>query len=123
MEINQQKYIDLKLATMIMAYEYLLLKYLLEKGKDKDKIGKNIQQKLRQINEFLRFIPSELMGDELRDLVRNPLSHQGEIPSLTCREKINLFKPYYNLLIIVILRILDYKGQYVSVITHRPSSP
>lgn len=122
-EINQQKYIDLKLAAMLMAYEYLLLKYLLEKGMSQNKIGNNIQQKLRQVNHYLCFIPSEMMSDTLRDSVRNPLFHQGEIPLLKLTDKINLFKKYYDLLIRIILRILDYKGQYVSVVTHSPSQP
>ena len=117
-EINQQKYIDMKLAVMLMAYEYLLLKYLLEQGLSQDKIGDNIQQKLRQINKILRFIPSNLMDDTLRDSVRNPLFHQGEIPLLTLSDKIDLFKKYYNLLIKIVLKILGYTGQHKSPVTH-----
>ena len=130
-EINQQKYIDLKLAVMIMAYENLLLKYLLNQGLTQDQIqeptkkqiGENIQQKLRQINTFLRFIPSDLMDDTLRDSVRNPLFHQGEIPLLTISDKRALFKRYYDLLIRIILRILGYTGQYMSIVTHSPALP
>jgi hypothetical protein len=122
-EINQQEYIDLKLAVMLMAYESLLFKYLLNQGLSQDKIGENIQQKLGQINKYLRFIPSDMMDDMLRASVRNPLFHQGEIPLLTFDDKINLFKKYYDLLIKIILRILGYTGQYMSVDTHRPSQP
>lgn len=120
-EINQQKYIDFKLAAMLMAYENLLLKYLLDQGLTQSKIGGNIQQKLKQINKFLRFIPANLMDDTLRDSVRNPLFHQGEIPLLTLSDKIELFKKYYDLLIRIILRILGYTGQYMSIVTHSPS--
>ncbi|BAB75674.1 hypothetical protein DSM107007_51040 [Nostoc sp. PCC 7120 = FACHB-418] len=120
-EINQQKYIDLKLATMIMAYEYITFKYLLNKELTQDNIGDNIQKKLYQLNKYLRFIPSEMMKDNLRDSVRNPLFHQGRITLLTLSEKIDLFKKYYDLLIQIILRILSYNGEYISRVTHNPS--
>ncbi|MDB9376008.1 hypothetical protein [Nodularia sphaerocarpa] len=120
-EINQQKYIDIKLATMIMAYEYILFKYLLSQGLTQDQVGNNIQQKLRQVNKYLRFIPSQMMDDTLRDSVRNPLFHQGEIPLLTFNEKIDFFKKYYDLLIKIILRILSYTGEYMSIVTNSPS--
>ena len=55
-EINQQEYIDLKLAVMLMAYESLLFKYLLNQGLSQDKIGENIQQKLGQINICVLFL-------------------------------------------------------------------
>lgn len=108
---------------MLMAYEYLLLKYLLDQGQPQDRIGRNIQQKLRQINTFLRFISADLMDDTLRDSVRNPLFHTGEIPLLTRSKKIDLFKTYYDLLIRIILRILGYTGQYMSLVTRSPSAP
>jgi hypothetical protein len=117
-EINQQKYIEIKFATMIMAYEYLLFKYLSHKGEN---IGDNIQQKLRQLNKHLRFIPNEMMDDTLRGSVRNPLFHQGEIPLLSLSEKRKIFKSYYDLLIKIILIIIGYKGEYMSIVTHTRS--
>ncbi|MGF1987083.1 MAG: hypothetical protein RMY62_004380 [Nostoc sp. ZfuVER08] len=120
-EINQQKYIDIKLATMLMAYEYLLFKYLLNQGLTQNEIGDNIQQKLKQANKYLRFIPSKMMDETLRGSVRNPLFHQGEIPRLQSNEKIEIFKQYYNLMIKIVLKILGYTGEYISIITHKPS--
>lgn len=106
---------------MIMAYEYITFKYLLNKELTQDNIGDNIQKKLYQLNKYLRFIPSEMMKDNLRDSVRNPLFHQGRITLLTLSEKIDLFKKYYDLLIQIILRILSYNGEYISRVTHNPS--
>ena len=125
-EIHQQIYINFKIAIMLMAYEYLLSKYLLAQGKAQNEIGENIQQKLRQLNQSLRFIPSHLMNDDtLRASVRNPLFHQGEIPLLLPEEKIDFFKKYYDLLIRIILRILNYTGDYMCRETqpHSPKSP
>lgn len=84
-EIKQQKYIDIKIASMLMAYEKLTLKYLLSQGLDENQIGNNIEQKLRQLNRYLdKFIPKKMIEDDkLRNSVRNPLFHQGEIPKLT----------------------------------------
>ncbi len=117
-EINQTKHINLKLAIMLMAYEYLLLKYLISKGLARDKIGDNIQQKLNQVNSYLRFIPSEMTKNTLRESIRNPLFHQGEIPDFDIYEKIDIFNKYYDLLIKIILKILGYTGKYVSLLTH-----
>lgn len=50
---------------MLIAYEYLLLKYLISKGLARDKIGENIQKKLNQVNCYLGFIPSEMTKDTL----------------------------------------------------------
>ncbi|MEH1832164.1 MAG: hypothetical protein V7L29_08830 [Nostoc sp.] len=124
-EIKQQKYIDLKIASMLMAYENITLKYLLSQGLDENKIGKNIQQKLGQLNKHLdKFIPNNMIKDDkLRNSVRNPLFHQGEIPKLSLDEKINFFKDYFDLLIRIILRILKYNGEYISVRTHLASKP
>jgi hypothetical protein len=117
-EINQTKHINLKLAIMLMAYEYLLLKYLISKGLARHKIGDNIQQKLNQVNSYLRFIPSEMTKNTLRESIRNPLFHQGEIPDFDIYEKIDIFNKYYDLLIKIILKILGYTGKYVSLLTH-----
>lgn len=120
-EINQTKHINLKLAIMLMAYEYLLLKYFISKGLARDKIGDNIQKKLNQINYYLRFIPSEMMKDTLRESIRNPLFHQGEIPDFDIYEKIDIFNKYYDLLMKIILKVLSYTGKYVSLLTHEPT--
>ncbi|MGB3207481.1 MAG: hypothetical protein WBB28_21050 [Crinalium sp.] len=121
-ETRQQSYIDLKLATMIMAYEYFLLKYLILQGVALDKIGENVQQKLGQANKYLRFIPKEITSDILRDSLRNPLFHQGEIPKLNLDEKIAEFEKYYDFLIKIFLKVLDYQGKYISVVTNYPEN-
>ncbi|OYD95695.1 hypothetical protein CDG76_12215 [Nostoc sp. 'Peltigera membranacea cyanobiont' 210A] len=120
-EINQTKHINLKLATMLMAYEYPLLKYLMSKGLARDKIGDNIQKKLNQVNSYLRFIPSEMTKDTLRESIRNPLFHQGEIPDFDIYDKIDIFNKYYDLLMRIILKVLGYTGKYVSLLTHEPT--
>jgi hypothetical protein len=109
---------------MLMAYEYLLFEYLLSQGLSQEEIKEtNVLHKLKMANKFLRFIPSNMTNDTLRESVRNPLFHQGDIPSLTLEKKIEIFKSYYDLMIRIILRILNYSGEYMSVITHSPSKP
>lgn len=58
--------------------------------------------------------------DTLRASVRNPLFHQGEIPLLSLEEKIDFFQKYYDLLIRIILRILNYTGDYMCRETQPP---
>lgn len=123
-EINQQKYIDLKLAAMLMAYEYFLTKYLISQNSlRQDQVSNSIQDKLKSINCHLRFIPSQMMDDTLRGSIRNPLFHQGEISLMNLNDKIDVFKRYYNLLIRIVLRVLNYTGKYMSVETHSPVDP
>ena len=119
-EIHQQIYIDLKISMMLIAYEYLLTKYLLDQGRQITDMG-DLQQKLQQLNNIMRFIPKILMDDALRISVRNPLFHQGEIPLLSSNEKIDFFQKYYDLLIRIILRILEYTGDYMCRKTQPPS--
>ena len=121
-EIERQKYIELKLGLLIVAYEHLTLKYLLDQGMHEEKIGDNIHKKLAQVNKYLRFIPSEMMGDDIRGKVRNPLFHSGEIPLLKFDEKLAFFKRYHDLLICMILKILGYTGKYISRVKGYPIS-
>lgn len=121
-EINQQKYIELKLAVMIMAYEYFLTKYLIQNQLiTPDQAKMNIKAKLTKLNSQLKFIPSSMMNDTLRASVRNQLFHQGEISLMTTHDKIDKFKKYYDLLVKIILKILGYTGKYRSVETGHPT--
>lgn len=64
-----------------------------------------------------------MMNDNLRNNIRNPLFHQGEIPDLPIQDKIKLFKDYYGLLMRIVLRILRCDGEYRSIKTGQTSIP
>ncbi|MEF2248811.1 hypothetical protein V1L65_28155 [Paenibacillus sp. IITD108] len=121
-ELYQQRFIELKLATLIIAYEQLLTKYLLYSGVDIEKL-ENIQQKLGAINKLMRFIPKVLQDGELRDGVRNPLFHTGSIPFKTNEEIRSIYFEYQDLLMRIYLRIINYGGSYISRIDHNTSKP
>lgn len=118
--IIQQEFVEHKLALMLMAYDYLLLKFLLEQGLLLDKIGKNIEQKLNQTNRYLQCIPEKMRDATLRDSVRNPLFHQGDLPMLTLDEQVDFLHSYYDLLIKIILKVLNYTGNHKTVIPYNP---
>ena len=107
--------IEKKLAELIMAYEYLLTKYLLFTGDINKDDELSIQNKIRCLNDkHLRFIPSNLDGDDLRGEVRNNLFHLGHIPHMSFQEKLNTFDDYFDLLIRIILKMLGYTEKYIS---------
>ncbi len=111
-----QPYADLKIAILLVSFELLLSKYLLHRGMEEENIKTmDIQQKLQKINEFLRFIPSNLLDDDLRRNVRNPLFHEGEIPFSSPDEIYSTFSKYWELLIQIILKILNYNGNYLEI--------
>ncbi|MDY8022805.1 hypothetical protein [Paenibacillus polymyxa] len=109
------KFLEHRLAGLILSYELLLTKYLVKLGNNFEVIKElSIQDKLRRVNTHLRFIPSHLFADTLRKDVRNALFHTGEISVLTFNEKLEIYKEYYDLLIQIILRILNYRGKYIN---------
>ncbi len=111
-----QPYTDLKIAILLVSYELLLSKYLVLKGiKEENITSMSIQDKLRRMNGFLRFIPSNLLSDDLRANVRNPLFHKGEIPFSSPDEIYSTFSKYWELLIQIILKILNYTGDYLEL--------
>lgn len=121
-DMQQQKFIDNKLAHLIIAYESLLTDYLIYRGATEGEIGEmNIQQKLGRLNRELRFIPKELLGENLREL-RNPLFHTGTIPLLNTDDSFNVYSEYNNLLMKIFLRILSYDGEFLSRIDYRSTS-
>ncbi|OXS53992.1 hypothetical protein B1A99_27540 [Cohnella sp. CIP 111063] len=109
------KFLEHKIAGLILSYEFLLTKYLVNLGNDLESIKRlSIQDKLRTLNKYMKFIPARLLTDTIRQDVRNALFHTGEIPALTDDEKYELYKDYYDLLIQIILRILGYRGNYIT---------
>ena len=62
----------------------------------------------------MKFIPAHLLGKSLRNGVRNPLFHQGDIPDMNMDEKYDLYTEYLDLLVRITLRILKYDGKYIT---------
>ena len=116
------KFIENKIAGLILSYEYLLTRYLISCGCSENKVkGMNIQEKLKKLNkDELRFIPTEYLKDKLRDGVRNHLFHQGYLPFMSLPEKSDFFDKYFDLIIHIILKILGYNGNYISPIDQKP---
>ncbi|MFC6651779.1 hypothetical protein [Paenibacillus rhizoplanae] len=114
-ELQNQKIIELKMANLILVFENLLSKYLVLQGMEINEVEDlNIQQKLGRVNKELKFIPKNLLGDEFRAGVRNPLFHTGSIPFKSIEEKIEIFNEYYDLLIRIYLKIISVEGCYIS---------
>ena len=78
----------------------------------------NIQQKLRRLNGYVRFIDSRLLDDTLRSDIRNPLFHQGSSWAQNRVALMDWYLDYLNLLIQLILVILGYSGSYISPSTN-----
>lgn len=115
LESQTQCTIESKLSSLIMAYELLLKKILLHNGVTESEMKNwNIQQKISRTNRYMKFIPANLLGDNLRDDIRNPLFHQGDIPEMSIDEKYDLYTQYLNLFVRIILRMLEYNGKYIS---------
>ncbi len=103
---------EIRLSIMLLSYEYLLTKYLIEiAGEDEGKVQDwSIQSKLGTINKYLRFIKGDA-PKILRKDIRNPLFHQGYIPYTSEKELWGYFTKYRNLLVKIFLKILDYTGE------------
>lgn len=110
----EAKYIEHKIAGLVLSIEYLLTKYLIYRGQSDEIAILSIQDKLKRVNTYLRFIPSEYLGDGIRKDVRNPLFHSGELALLNGSEIYKYYSEYFDLLIQIFLRIIDYKGGYIS---------
>lgn len=111
------KFLETKIAGLLLSYEYVLTNYLLSIGLGQSKVlDLSIKDKLYRLNNDLRFIPSRLLGDKIRTNVRNPLFHTGELTLLNTSEKIEFFKEYFDLLIQIVLKLLGYSGEYISPI-------
>lgn len=121
-DIQNQTFIDNKLAQLIMAYEFLISNYLVSLGcLSRDELElMNIQKKMTSINKQLRFIPKNLLTDDLRK-VRNPLFHTGAIPFMNSNELYNFYTDYNDLLMRIYLRIIGYDGEYISRKDYKPA--
>lgn len=119
-EMQSISTIEIKLAILIMAYEALLTKYLINNGFAEEVVIKeyNIQQKIQMANKTLKFIPSHLSGDNLRAEIRNPLFHQGEIPFMNFEDIYKYYTEYFDLIIRIIFRIIEYNGKFISRNSH-----
>lgn len=116
-KIQSQKYKDFKIAYLLIAYKFFLTKYLLYEGMNTNSISKmNIQTKLGTFNKRVlnKYIHKKYLGDYLRDSIRNPLFHQGNLALLSFDEKFHVYTEYYELLIQIILKSLGYNGKYIS---------
>jgi hypothetical protein len=110
------KYLENKIASLVLLYELILTKYLkINQPKLKNLEKKSVLQKIKLFNDDFKFIGSDLLDDKLvRIEVRNNLFHLGYLPSLDSSQKIEFFQNYYDLLIQIIFKILGYKGEYIS---------
>ncbi|MHB8075655.1 hypothetical protein [Desulfosporosinus fructosivorans] len=114
------KFLEHKLVGLVLSYEFLLTRYLVYLGHNLQEVTNlSIQDKLRRLNNSMRFISSRLLGDNLREQVRNPIFHTGEISMLNVDEKISIYKEYLDLLIQIVLRIVGYNDGYISPIDYR----
>jgi hypothetical protein len=120
-EAQTQRYLEMKCAALLMAYECFLTAYLVSQGEDRAAVSNyNIQQKIGKANGYLRFIPAGQLGDALREGIRNPLFHQGMIPAMSSDEVYSTYVGYFDLLLRMILRVLKYTGKFISRVTYRP---
>lgn len=120
-DLQNQQFIDNKLAQLIMAYEFLISNYLVSLGLSRDNLEKmNIQSKMSFLNNEMRFIPKELLNEDLRK-ARNPLFHTGAIPFMEGKELYNFYTEYNDLLMRIYLRIIGYDGEYISRKDYKPA--
>jgi hypothetical protein len=123
LELQNQHQVELKISVLLLAYENLLSKYLAYKGTPiNDLKDSSVEQKLRMFNKMFRFIKKDFLGEDLRDSIRNKLFHLGNIPFLSFEEKWEIYVKYYELLIQILLKILDYHGEYINRIDYIKSS-
>lgn len=114
------KFLEHKLVGLVLSYEFLLTRYLVYLGHSLQEVSNlSIQGKLRRLNNSMRFIPSRLLGDNLREQVRNPIFHTGEISVLNVDEKLHIYREYLDLLVQIVLRILGYNGGYISPLDYQ----
>jgi hypothetical protein len=111
--MQSQKHIEFKIAALILAYEFFSTTYLTYQGKPPPQES-NVEQKLNQLNFYLRFIPRAMLDDTLRTNIRNPLFHQGAIAGADTDTLWEWYSRYYDLLVQIMFVVLGYTGQYIS---------
>jgi hypothetical protein len=117
-----QKYLEIKFANLLMAFEFSMNFILEEKYKisiSEIKKKENLQQKLNFLNSYLRSIPKKLLNNNLRENIRNPLFHTGSIPNMDFKILMNCYYEYTNLLLNILLQSFNYSGKYKCPFTNK----
>jgi len=118
--MRSQNHLDFMLAGLLLSYEFFTTKFLTDKGKPPPQES-NVQQKLNQLNAYLRFIPKVMLDDTLRKDIRNPLFHQGAIVGADPPTLWDWYTSYFDLLIQITFVVLGYSGNYISPVNHQPT--
>jgi len=118
--MRNQKQPEFLLAGLLLSYEFFTTMFLTDKGKPPPQES-NVQQKLNQVNAFLRFIPKAMLDDTLRKDIRNPLFHQGAIVGADMTTLWDWYTSYFDLLIQIVFVVLGYSGNYISPVNHQPT--
>lgn len=118
--MRNQKQLEFMLAGLLLSYEFFTTKFLTDQGKPPPQES-NVQQKLNQLNSYLRFIPKDMLDDTLRKDIRNPLFHQGAIVGADMATLWDWYTSYFDLLIQIVFVVLGYSGNYISPINHQPT--
>ncbi len=116
--MRNQKQLEFMLAGLLLSYEFFTTMFLTDKGQPPAQES-NVQQKLNQLNKYLRFIPKGMLDDTLRKSIRNPLFHQGAIVGADMDALWDWYTSYFDLLLQVAFVTLGYSGDYISPINHQ----
>lgn len=117
---KSQKQLIFRLAGLLLSYEFLTTKFLTDQGNPPPQES-NVQQKLNQLNAYLRFIPKDMLDDTLRKDIRNPLFHQGAIVGADITTLWDWYTSYFDLLIQIVFVLLAYSGNYISPVNNQPT--
>lgn len=119
--MRNQRQLEFLLAGLLLSYEFFTTMFLTDKGKPPPQES-NVQQKLNQLNAYLRFIPKAMLDDTLRKDIRNPLFHQGAIFGKDTLTLWGCYTSYFDLLIQIVFVVVGYTGDYISPINHQPTT-
>ena len=119
--MKNQKQLEFLLAGLLLSFEFFTTMFLTDKGKAPPQES-NVEQKLNQLNAFLRFIPKCMLDDTLRKDIRNPLFHSGAIVGADMETLFDWYASYYDLLIQIVFVVIGYTGEYISPINNKPTA-
>lgn len=111
--MGEQRQPEFMLAGLLLCIEYLCTKLLDHYGTPMG-AESNVQQKLNRLNNHLRFIPKNVLDDELRADIRNPLFHQGALVGASVDTLWEWYVRYWELLVQIFFVALGYSGNYLS---------
>jgi len=117
--MKKQNQLEFLLAGLLLSFEFFTTMFLTDKWKPLQET--NVQQKLNQLNAYLRFIPKAMLDDTLRKEIRNPLFHSGAIVGADMETLWDWYTSYFDLLIQIVFVVLGYSGEYISPIHHQPT--